>query len=209
MKRFSMIAYSGATLEPLFWDRMVIDIDGIQTGPRLPALREHIRDRAVGVIDRTSKRGGKFNAEGYFLSTKDGQEVKQLASEGFPWQASVGIFPLKVEKVSNDEIAQVNSTSFKGPGVIWRESRVREVSFVSLGMDENTSVAVAASAQAVSMATALEAPSVSAPDKELGQRALELSKQEGISYQAAVNRVLNADRDLAARYFKTFHPKEK
>jgi hypothetical protein len=144
--KFKLVAYTGAPIEAGWWGKVCIDLAGIRTDDKLPALREHIRDRAVGVIDSISKTGGALSAAGYFVDTRDGREVKNLLSEGYPYQASVGVFPEEIEEVKQGKSALVNGYSLSGPAVVVRKSHVREISFVSLGADANTSAAIAASA---------------------------------------------------------------
>jgi hypothetical protein len=147
MKRFSMVAYTGTPIKSYFWGELYIDIQGISALSRLPALREHIRDRAVGVVDHLSK-SGQLLAQGYFLDTPDATECKSLMAQGYPWQASVGIFPETVEELKKGEQALVNGAKVEGPAAIFRTSHLGEISFVSLGADNQTSISVAASAQA-------------------------------------------------------------
>lgn len=143
--RFKMLAYSGAEIKSGWWGKMAIDVAGIRADARLPALREHMRERPVGVVDRTTKAGPQLLAEGYFLDVRDGRECKGLIAAGYPMQASVGIHAESIEEVKDGSKATVNGRTFTGPGVIWRQSHVREISFVSLGADAGTSVSIAAS----------------------------------------------------------------
>lgn len=139
--RFKMRAYTGPVLKNAFWGRFTIDISGIRTPQgKMPALREHNRLRAVGVLDKKSKSLKALVAEGYFLNSSDGRECKALLGEGFPMQASIGVNFEKVEKLDDGETVSVNGGSFTGPGVVVRQSYVREISFVSLGADDNTSI---------------------------------------------------------------------
>ena len=213
--RFMMKAYSGNVIESWFFGRVIFDIAGMRLNAKLPALREHDRLKATGVIDRVNKKAGELSAGGYFLeSTPDGRQVPALIKEGFPFQASIGAFPEVVEEVKNKAEVSVNGRTFEGPGIVVRKSHIREISFVTLGADPETA-AIAASAASGEIATAEAKFSqeilqtltadVNTPDRELADRALELSKKQSIPYATAVNRVLNEDKQLAARYFKSFH----
>ena len=139
-----MAAYCGATIEFPFLGRVVFDLAGMRLNLPAPALREHSRDRAAGVIDRSNKTPACLTAEGYFVSTPDGREIRELILEGFPYQASIGIWPETLEEVKAGGSAQVNGGTFEGAGLIVRKSFVREISFVSLGADPETSVAALA-----------------------------------------------------------------
>jgi hypothetical protein len=139
--RFKMSAYTGPVLKNPFWGRFTIDIDGMRLpNGKMPALREHDRFRPTGVIDKKLKDIKALMAEGYFLNTPDGVECRALISEGFPMQASIGVNFEQIEKIAKNETAIVNGDNFIGPGVIARKSYVREISFVSLGADDNTSI---------------------------------------------------------------------
>jgi len=142
-RKFSMIAHSGKImLNHWLWGNLAIDLSGVSIGrKKKPALREHNSNRIVGWtegINIDEKRG--IVAEGIFSGkTEDGIQVLELADEGFPWQASIYIPPLAIERVKDGETAEVNGRKIKGPGTIFRKSILREVSFCALGADENTS----------------------------------------------------------------------
>lgn len=136
-REFLITAYTGAKISSWFGDIM-IDIPGIQTKEKMPILREHFRDRVVGYGDAWKE--DNFYISGKFSnSTQDAKEVMALADEGYPWQASISVRPTKVERLEDKKIkAMVNGSQVEGPLEIWRESKVGEVSFVSLGADDNT-----------------------------------------------------------------------
>ena len=140
VRRFRMVAHSGEImLGHWFWGNFAIDLEGIQIRrQKKPALREHLSERIVGYTDKITK-DGQLIAEGKFSrTTPDGLEVLGLADEGFPWEASIYIPPLKIERVEEGEEVEVNGRKLKGPGTVFRKSRLREVSFCALGADENT-----------------------------------------------------------------------
>lgn len=142
-RKFSMVAHSGKVmLNHWLWGNLAIDLSGVSIGrEKKPALREHNSNRIVGWtegIQIDEKRG--IVAEGIFSEkTEDGREALELADEGFPWQASIYIPPLAIERVKEGETAEVNGQKLKGPGTIFRKSVLREVSFCALGADEHTS----------------------------------------------------------------------
>ena len=142
-RKFSMVAHSGKImLNHWLWGNLAIDLSGVSIGrKKKPALREHNSNRIVGWtegINIDEKRG--IVAEGIFSGkTEDGIQALELADEGFPWQASIYIPPLAIERVKDGETAEVNGRKIKGPGTIFRKSILREVSFCALGADENTS----------------------------------------------------------------------
>ena len=144
--KFKMRAYTGQTLTFPWWGRLVFDISGMRLDQKFPVLRQHDSLQPVGIGMRSFKAEGALWAEGVFLSNSHGQEVQQLLEEGFPFQASVGIWPITVEEVDRGKSALVNGRKFEGPGMVFRESHVREISVVALGRDSATGVEIAASA---------------------------------------------------------------
>jgi len=136
-REFLITGYTGARVNSWFGD-IVVDISGIQTKEKMPILREHARDRVVGYGDAWKE--DNFYISGQFSkSTADAKEVLALAEEGYPWQASISVRPTKVERLEDEKTKSiVNGREESGPLEIWRESKVGEVSFVSLGADDNT-----------------------------------------------------------------------
>jgi hypothetical protein len=137
---FLITAYTGRVIDRGWLGRLIIQVAGIKTKAKLPVLREHARDRVVGFSRKSWVENNNLFLEGEFSrKTTDGQEVLALAEDGFPWEASIGVWPRKVKVLDSDkEEAQVNGMTLKGPLEIWTESEVREVSFVALGEDEGT-----------------------------------------------------------------------
>lgn len=143
--RFAILGYSGAPVEFYGW-RFVISLSGMTAKPRFPVLREHMRDRIVGMAESWSVDEKGFHVEGNFSgATPDGKEALALAREGYPWEASIGVDPLKVLRLERGKKKTVNGRELEGPLDIWLESEVREVSFVSLGADKNTEARALAS----------------------------------------------------------------
>jgi len=136
-RKFRIHAYTGAKVET-WWGSLVIDVAGMTMKEKMPILREHARDRVVGWGEEFKKEGGQLVIEGPFSkATKDAEEVLQLADEGFPWQASVGVWPKRVEVVEKGTF-QANGKTYEGPCEVWRESFVGETSFCSIGADSDT-----------------------------------------------------------------------
>jgi hypothetical protein len=142
---FLITAYTGAEVEA-WWGRLLIDVGGIKAAAKMPVLREHLRDRVVGYSTKAWKDKQNFMIQGEFSQkTQDGIEVFNLANEGFPWQASIGVWPEKIQILQSDkETAKVNGREVIGPLEIWRETTVREVSFCALGADAEAAAIVLA-----------------------------------------------------------------
>jgi len=138
---FEITAYTGAVVDR-WWGKLAIDVDGIQAKPSMPIFREHAREVVVGYSMSNRKEDGKFMVSGKFSNVTDAaKEVQALAGEGFPWQASIGVRPLKILSVEQGASATVNGQDMEGPAEVWMESEVFETSFVALGADSNTQVA--------------------------------------------------------------------
>lgn len=144
IKSFMITAYTGNVIDLGWWGKFVFDVKGMKAKEKFPVLREHVRERIVGIANRTWKDDKNFYIGGDFSdATPDGSEVLDLAKEGFPWQASVGIWPKKIRSLKDEkESATVNGMEIIGPAEIWIESSVGEVSFVALGADDQTAAIV-------------------------------------------------------------------
>jgi len=138
---FEIEAYTGAVVDR-YWGKLVVAVDGIQAAQQMPIFRDHNMSEIVGYSTKSSK-DGSFSVSGVFSSaTKAAQEVKALAAEGFPWQASIGVKPRIVVDLRENASMEVNGQEVTGPAEVWLESEVFETSFVPLGADSNTRVTV-------------------------------------------------------------------
>ena len=138
-KKFYLTAYTGKPIDRM-WGQLVLDVSGIHTRNKIPILREHHRDRVVGYSTKTWKDDGNLLVGGKFVqASTDSKEVVDYMLEGYPWQASVGVWPIEIEVLESEKHkTEVNGYEIAGPADIWRKSEVREVSFVSLGADDDT-----------------------------------------------------------------------
>jgi hypothetical protein len=143
LRPFKITAYTGAKVQRGYGD-IIIDVAGMSAKESMPVLREHERDRIVGFSEKYWKEQSKFFISGNMSnSTPDGIEISSLADEGFPWQASIGVWAKSIVTLSDENAsALVNGQLVVGPIDIWRESVVGEVSFCVLGADSNTSATV-------------------------------------------------------------------
>lgn len=137
---FEIEAYTGTVVDR-WWGKLAIEVDGIKAKKQIPVLMNHNSNQIVGYSTKTHKDGSFFVTGKFSDVTEKGKEVKGLAQEGFPWQASIGVRPVKILSLEKDGKADVNGKTLKGPAEIWLESEVFETSFVPLGADSNTSVA--------------------------------------------------------------------
>ena len=138
-KSFMMTAYTGQVIDLGGFGRFAFDVSGMKAKAKIPILREHQRDRVVGWSHRAWNDGQNFYIQGQFSkSTPDSRETLSLMEEGYPWQCSVGIIPRKVKRLGTDETMELNGGTVSGPLEVWIQSDIGEVSFVSLGADDET-----------------------------------------------------------------------
>lgn len=137
--KFQIEAYTGAVVER-YWGKLAIDIDGIQAKASLPIFRNHEQNKIVGYSEKVWKDGSFFVSGKFSDVTEDAKEVKKLAAEGFPWQASIGVKPVEIFSLESGKQMAVNGNTVTGPAEIWTKSEVFETSFVPLGADSDTSV---------------------------------------------------------------------
>jgi len=142
VRRFLIDAYTGAPVDLPFGGKLYIDVNGIDANSKIPILREHVRDRPVGFATPFIE-DNQFYVDGRFSEySADAKEIISLADEGYPWEASIGIWAKGVRQLKPDESMTVNGHAVTGPATVWTQSKVREVSFVALGADENTAAIV-------------------------------------------------------------------
>jgi hypothetical protein len=146
-KRFKIVAYTGAQIRQ-GWSRepVVIDVEGMQLPATVPVVLGH--DYSLGsILGQGVPRveGGQIVVEGEILAKNvNADQVLALADAGYQFQASVGADVRRHQKIDADGVTTVNGQAHVGPVRIVKASSLREVSFVTLGADAATSVAIAA-----------------------------------------------------------------
>ncbi len=142
LTNFEIEAYTGAVVDR-WWGKLAIAVDGISARQQIPILKNHDASQIVGYSTGTSNAGGSFSLQGKFSAvTEVGKETRELALEGFPWQASIGVAPKTILEIEAGASTTVNGLEVFGPAEVWLESEVYETSFVPLGADSNTGVTV-------------------------------------------------------------------
>lgn len=138
--RFKIKANSGKPIDGHWaWGNFSIDMNGLKIGrQKKPVLRDHDPKDIVGFTDSISVNGkGELITEGYFTDIENNYVLARM-KEGFPWQASVYVPPLKIERLSEGDKEIVNGHELTGPGNIFRSAKLREITVTSLGADEDT-----------------------------------------------------------------------
>jgi phage major head subunit gpT-like protein len=148
LRKFAIEAYTGAAIRQ-GWsaEPIVIDLAGMKYNQKIPIVMGHEYTLASILGQATSVRAenGRLYVEGEILAESDlAKQVTALAEKGFAWQASVGADVMRHQKVAAGEQVTVNGQVFNGPVRIVKASKLREVSFVTLGADDATSARIAA-----------------------------------------------------------------
>jgi phage major head subunit gpT-like protein/phage head maturation protease len=147
-RKFSIEAYTGAAIRQAWSaELIVIDLAGMKFNQKIPIVMGHDYTMSSILGQATSVRAenGRLYVEGEILAESDlARQVTALAEKGFAWQASVGADVMRHQKVAAGESVTVNGQTFMGPVRIVKASKLREVSFVTLGADDATSARIAA-----------------------------------------------------------------
>ena len=117
-----------------------------QQAARLEALAIVGEDgKIVGHTEAIEIGSGSIKLSGVISAANEfAREVAESSTNGFPWQASIGAQSEKVAFVDEGESVEVNGRKFTGPLYVARRAVLREVSFVALGADDQTTARVAA-----------------------------------------------------------------
>lgn len=150
-KRFDMVAYTGAPMKIRgYRSPVVVDIAGLNVpSQNRPILLDHASDvdSIAGQSDSITVVDGKLRVSGEILAgTSRIDNVLNLASRGFRWQASIGANPERVEELRAGDTALVNGSEVRGPLTIVRQATLREISIVAMGADDRTDTRIAAQA---------------------------------------------------------------
>jgi phage major head subunit gpT-like protein len=147
-KRFKMRAYTGGPmLVGYYGSPVVIDMAGLTAKAPLPILMNHDMGQIVGHADEIDAGESNLDLSGIVSgATQFSEQVVASSKNGFPWKASVGARPDKMEFVGEGITTKVNGKTFTGPLYVARQSTLGEVSFVAMAADSKTKVNVAASA---------------------------------------------------------------
>ncbi|MBN1491157.1 MAG: hypothetical protein JXA69_14685 [Phycisphaerae bacterium] len=140
-KKFAIEAYDGGIIaNHWYWGNLAFDLGGLKfAGRRTPVLDTHDTSLRVGFSTKQTIDDEGVHFEGKYLSNPKAQELRSDMKEGYPMQASLSLEPTtKPEFVEDGQSAEVNGRTLKGPGAIFRNARIREVSMCSFGAAPNT-----------------------------------------------------------------------
>lgn len=129
-----------------YWGDFAIDMAGIKMAKKnIPILEDHDTSKKIGFGSFVvNDKHELVSAENQFVDTPYAAEFQRLSDQGFPYEASLSGRPTKIQRLMENEEAEVNGFTMKGPGTIWRESVLKEGSIVTFGADSHTKSAAMA-----------------------------------------------------------------
>lgn len=136
------VAYSGSLIEQHgYLTNLIIDVSTLKVAKnKTPVLRDHNPSFVAGygqvIIDDVQK---SVSIDGK-LSNKNeyGKDIIDLAIDGFEWEMSIGVFGGQLVEFENETYNGIKIEK----GTVLKNGTIREVSVVSLGADQNTSMEV-------------------------------------------------------------------
>jgi len=152
-RKFAGKANSGGVMPGhWYWGNLAIDMAGLQIGRMdKPVLFEHDACEPLGYTTSITAGPDGIDVEGVLLDvTEKGQEIIALLAAGMPLQMSIFAPPSEVLILQEGESAQVNGKPITGPGAIFTNSTLREVTITTLGVDEGTCAALLSAASSFS-----------------------------------------------------------
>jgi phage major head subunit gpT-like protein len=142
---FTLTAYTGGPvsipLPPNYPNHPVVfDLADTQIAPMVPCLFAHTDTEVVGHANDVLNTGSEILATAVLSGTSDrANEIRDTSNNGYQWQLSVGIAADQLDFLPEGESAFVNNRTMAGPLYLARKAVLREISFVSIGADANTS----------------------------------------------------------------------
>lgn len=122
----------------------MVDLQGIDIpAQKIPVRFEHKSFQGVGHTEKIAVVALEVLAEGKISrDTSWARDVVLSAKNGFPWQASMGGPIYQTEYVPFGQKVLVNGQTFEGEIYVIRKMTLKEISFVDLAADENTSAKI-------------------------------------------------------------------
>ena len=136
-RKFASVAYSGdVVVDHPLWDRVAFDLSSTKAAKTVPVLLNHEHPVGVGSVSI----GNDVKADGTLFSDVDAnaKSIVEKAERGMPWQQSVYIKPGRIDHVKAGQSVELNGRTLQGPLAVFRNNRIREVSFCALGADHQT-----------------------------------------------------------------------
>lgn len=147
LPHFTLLAYTGGIIKtgnvPI---PLVVDMQGLEVPlQKIPVRYEHKSSQGVGHTEKIAILDLELIAEGVISrETIWAHDIVKSAKNGFPWQASIGGSILDAEYIPTGQKVTVNGQTFEGELYVIRKLTLKEISFVDLGADSNTTAIVEA-----------------------------------------------------------------
>ncbi len=154
---FEIVAYDGQIIpKHWYWGNLAFDLDGLSfEQDRTPVFDSHNYDRRVGFTTAQEIRP-KVRFTGQFLENDGARQFRGDMKSGFPMQASLGLVPIDVDQVKEGVSVMVNGHRLEGPGAVFRQAKIREVSMAAFGAAPGTSATAFAAGGPAIIATAFD-----------------------------------------------------
>lgn len=143
-----ILAYNGGLLTVGGFDHpVVVDLAGLITDPdQTPIVKDHQISEVVG-HGQAIKALSSLRISGQVSGTgKAAREVLKNHENGFKWRASIGCRIDSAKFVPPGKTIEANGRSFAGPLIYATKARLKEVSVLSSGADDDSAVSIAAAA---------------------------------------------------------------
>jgi hypothetical protein len=137
---FELKAYTGGKVNLGLQYPVVFDLASTSVAPSVPLLADH--DPKIGVGHTRNIQIKPTEIVGLGIMSGLNEKTKEIvgsSKNGFQWQLSVGIYSTQLDIVKAGEKVLINGQSLDGPFYISRQNILREISFLTLGADPNTS----------------------------------------------------------------------
>lgn len=199
---FNGVAYSGKVLKgPPNLGSFVFDLSTTSMKERVPVLREHGRGRIAGsTTGRTLSN--QIDVSGrLYKKSQEAQDIMDLAEDEHPWEMSIYIEPGTANRLSAGRTETVNGREVKGPVTIFKNNRIREVSFCTLGADSETSAMAFSNADDIEIEIDVNTNQKGA-DMELQQKLDAMTAERDklkLSNAEQEKRITQLENDLAER----------
>jgi phage head maturation protease len=145
---FKIHAYDGSPMTVAsFYTPVIVDLAGLKAArSKLPILMNHDPEKPIGQADSITidAKTGIDLAGTITGDDEAAQTIITHARNGFEWQASIGASIQRREFLEAGKTTTVNGRTVTGPLLIARAATLIETSFVSIGADSQSSVAIAA-----------------------------------------------------------------
>jgi len=203
-------AYSGGIMNVGYYGPVVIDLAGLKAEASTPILYAHnaytvdsILGQTTAIVNdkKTLSMAGEVMAD-----SETSRSVKTLASNGFKFQASVGVDPEKRSFVEAGVEAEVNGQKLQGPFTLVESGQLNEVSVVAMGADGSTSAKIAADQAGAPVAPNKEGVKMKKLDAQGnpivepvndGQPTAEQIRAEAVAEQTRIGKVSEVAKDHA------------